>query len=568
LIGRLLDWVEGWSYRLYRLEPARLSREEGLRAELLRRLLRATSVAIVLFFLGGLFGLVATAHLIWITVEILVTIAICYWLLHCRRGFTATTLFVTVLSHPASFLLSENGIGSPAGALFLPSILACGLLMGEYFLWTWTAICCSLLFLIPIYKAGWAWGPIIVLLPAIFFWWLMCITVGWLVYLFSAHLERLLQLGRGQAHALNLTLALMVKEPPLEGMVGRVLRVIEDEMGGSIQLWTLNSAAGLLQCSSTSSLETGATTAPTPIPAESFPIWQLLLDTRRTIRVTKPSDDPRVSDWPDICGAPDRDMLFVPVPAGSDITGFMLLRLKPAATAHGELELAETLALQLGLFLQIRHLARTERHAVVVEERNRMAREIHDSLAQGFTGVVVQLNAAEQALSLQPEAVPKHINTARELARSNLDEARRSVWALRPLALEERGLVGALEKFAHQLSADSRIRAEVTATGQEYPLSPEIESDLARIGQEAMTNAVRHARASRLLIRLDYCNGRLRMEVEDDGIGGVIGNTGQADATGFGLVGMRDRIARLGGLFRIDSPPGSGTRIVVELRTG
>jgi signal transduction histidine kinase len=568
VFGRMLDQIEAWNNRLYRLNPVRLKREERLRSEMLRRILLATCVATLLFFMAGLLGLVTTENLYWISAELFALIPACRWLSRRGKVSTGTTLFVAVLSHPAAFLLGEYGVRSPAGGLFLPSILVCGLLIGGYFLWTWTAVCCLMIGLVPAASVSWERNAIATMIPAMIFWWVMTIIISWLVRLFSEYLEQMVQVARGQSHALSRTLSLMIHEQPLEGMLGHALGVFAEEIvGGDVQLWTLD-PDGHLRFTSSSASDDGSTATPCPIAAEAFPIWQLLRETRRTVLVATPGADPRMVGRPDLFRLHDRELLFAPILSGPDVAGFVLIRQRLAEADPGELELAETLALQLSLCLELLRLARAERLSVVVEERNRMAREIHDTLAQGFTGVVVQLNAAEQAISRDPDAIGTHIAAARQLARVSLDEARRSVWALRPLAFESVGLSIALDTIARQLSADGRIRAEVTTNGQVYSLPAEVERELVRVGQEAMTNVVRHACANHLVVRISYGQESLRLEIEDDGIGGATGECPQTGSAGFGLVGMRERVARLGGRLRIDSPPASGTRVVVDLPRG
>src|SRR5690606_6384172 len=130
--------------------------------------------------------------------------------------------------------------------------------------------------------------------------------------------------------------------------------------------------------------------------------------------------------------------------------------------------------------------------------RNRMAQEIHDTLAQGLTGIIIQLEAAEDVLGGEPGVVQNHLDRARLLARESLAEARRSVWALRPQVLEETDLPGALQRLAARLQdgRPSTIQAEIT--GEPFPLSALVESELLRIAQEALNNGVKHAAAENI----------------------------------------------------------------------
>ncbi|GAA2842552.1 sensor histidine kinase [Crossiella cryophila] len=197
--------------------------------------------------------------------------------------------------------------------------------------------------------------------------------------------------------------------------------------------------------------------------------------------------------------------------------------------------------------------------AGVRDERQRLAREIHDTLAQGLTGIVTQLQAAEQAgAATQPAPWRRHVQAAAELARENLVEARRSVAALNPHPLTESGLSTALEEATRRWSAITGLRAEYTATGPVRRLHPEIEGSLLRIAQEALTNVGKHAAASRVGVTLSYMEDVVSLDVRDDGRGFA---ESTVDGTGFGLHGMRQRARRLAGSLVIESEPGAGTAV-------
>jgi signal transduction histidine kinase len=196
------------------------------------------------------------------------------------------------------------------------------------------------------------------------------------------------------------------------------------------------------------------------------------------------------------------------------------------------------------------------REAGVAEERQRMAREIHDTLAQGLTGVITQLQALELAND-RPEQWRRHLDTAMGLARESLAEARRSVQAVRPEALERARLPEALAEIVERWSAVSGVAAEITTTGTARPLHPEIEVTLLRTAQEALVNAAKHAAASRVGLTLSYMEDVVTLDVRDDGVGGASART----QGGFGLTAMRQRVDRLAGTLEIESEPGAGTAI-------
>src|ERR1700733_1031501 len=215
--------------------------------------------------------------------------------------------------------------------------------------------------------------------------------------------------------------------------------------------------------------------------------------------------------------------------------------------------IAENEGLQRPLLAQARETG-------VVDERRRMAREIHDTLAQELTGIVTQLQAAEQAASRtpgDPTGWRRHVDAATRLARESLTEARRSVDALRPAPLEGCRLSEALGGVAERWSALNGIPAQVTTTGTARPIDPEAEFALLRAAQEALANVARHARATRVGLTVSYMENEVALDVRDDGVGF---DPARPDS-GFGLVAMRQRIAALSGTLQVESEPGGGRAI-------
>ena len=230
-------------------------------------------------------------------------------------------------------------------------------------------------------------------------------------------------------------------------------------------------------------------------------------------------------------------------------------------------KLEETLRENAGLQAQ---LVAQAREAGVVDERQRMAREMHDTIAQGLAGIVTQLQAAERAEQAGPDSERRrHLDAATELARESLAEARRSVYALRPEALQTGQFTGALNHVARRWTRLHRIDAQVTTTGTPVPLPPETELALLRVAQEALANVAKHARASRVGLTLSYMEDQVTLDVRDDGIGFAVAGTGPASPAGrdprldggFGLTGMRERLEEISGSLEIESEPGGGTAI-------
>ncbi|MFJ1866000.1 sensor histidine kinase [Streptomyces sp. NPDC088097] len=205
-------------------------------------------------------------------------------------------------------------------------------------------------------------------------------------------------------------------------------------------------------------------------------------------------------------------------------------------------------------------LAVAERGAGILAERERLAREIHDTLAQGLSSIQLLLRAAERTL---PEDAPaaEHIARAREAAQENLAEARRFVRALTPPDLEHGSLAGALERLCSGVPGP-RVRFSVSGAPRVLPTPYEVA--LLRIAQSALANVVRHAGAGRAEITLTFMEASVTLDVVDDGRGFEPSSAPSGDG-GFGLPAMRARAETLGGLFTVESDPGQGTAVAVTL---
>lgn len=196
------------------------------------------------------------------------------------------------------------------------------------------------------------------------------------------------------------------------------------------------------------------------------------------------------------------------------------------------------------------------REAGVQDERQRMAREIHDTLAQGLTGIITQLEATTDAPDWR-----RHVDTAAALARSSLSEARRSVRAVRPEALETARLPEALREETKRWSSRTGVPAEVITTGTMRPMHPDVEVTLLRTAQEALANVAKHAAATHVGLTLSYMEDVVTLDVRDDGVG-FDGEPKQATSEGgFGLTAMRQRVSRLAGSLQVESELGGGTAI-------
>ncbi|MCQ4040636.1 sensor histidine kinase [Streptantibioticus rubrisoli] len=239
-----------------------------------------------------------------------------------------------------------------------------------------------------------------------------------------------------------------------------------------------------------------------------------------------------------------------------------------AALSTATVRLAAMLAENRGLHAQLISQAR---EAGVLDERQRMAREIHDTLAQALAGIVTQLHAADQARERGgPDADRRHLVNAARLAREGLADARRAVRALRPEPLEQAGLPAALAEAVGQWRELHGTEAKLTITGTARPLHPEVEITLLRAAQEALANVAKHAGASRVGLTLSYMEDVVTLDVRDDGAGFdplTLPEPGSAGAEGggFGLTVMRQRVRRLSGRLEVESECGGGTAVSATL---
>jgi len=201
----------------------------------------------------------------------------------------------------------------------------------------------------------------------------------------------------------------------------------------------------------------------------------------------------------------------------------------------------------------------------VLTERTRLAQELHDTLEQTLTGIALQQDLVASQFDKNPESATHHLKLARNLMRQSQEDLHRSVWGLRSRAEEDFNLTSALETSAAQLTEDAGIRLEANAIGAPPVLSEIFDENLLRIGQEAVTNAVKHSRATRIKIQWQFTPQQVNLTVSDNGIGFQPETCSGPKDGHFGLLGIRERTERLGGRLSIASTPGVGTAIGVEI---
>lgn len=290
-------------------------------------------------------------------------------------------------------------------------------------------------------------------------------------------------------------------------------------------------------------------------------------------------DDLRPEDWPNdpiITSTRWQSLAVAPLLAKESAIGVLGMA---AASHHAftptEVDLLQAIGDQIAIAVVNARLYRRSGELATLEERNRVAREIHDTLAQGFTGILVQLQAAERLGLKHPEQALASLQDARELARESLQEARRSVLNLRPTELENHTLDEAIARQVSRFESETGIKTRFMIEGYPSLLNPRVEKNLYRITQEALTNVIRHAEASQVTVTLAFQGNVVRLTIADNGKGlngqavnaAELARLASSDNGHFGLLGMQERASVVNGQARFYSPPAGGTIVAVEIPT-
>jgi PAS domain S-box-containing protein len=387
----------------------------------------------------------------------------------------------------------------------------------------------------------------------------------------EAALEASEQLARGQVEALKSAVDGLAMEPNPDHLVVHILRTITEQFGAhSSSVWRRDEASSRIGLEF--AFEDGAVVTKNDprfagmnllLPMDDFRPWPEVFRTGKPSVIEDIRTTPAFDLQNRLLPLGIITVLLIPMSVLGGIEGAIGLRFtQKRGFRTEELELAQALANQAMLTMQLTRLYGQSRDSAVIAERNRMARDIHDTLAQGFTGIIVQLEAAADAASrgLVKEA-EEHRSHAAELARDSLNEARRSVQALRPQALDHRNLSEALKDLILKMTAGSIMQAKFTVKGYPFALPSEWEENLLRIGQEVLTNALRHSHASKFKARLVFALEDIRLDMRDNGYG----FDPAGPAYGFGLLGIRERVDGMGGKLTLKSTIGTGTAILIVL---
>jgi signal transduction histidine kinase len=376
-----------------------------------------------------------------------------------------------------------------------------------------------------------------------------------------------------QSGAVQLVLDLLVREPDIDGFFGTFAHTLAeeceshscgvwviDEDGGRAHLWIAYFQHRLF---TPQSADWNDLALPRTAMADHLfgykPGWT------ETVEYT--GDDPRL---PEAVRRFNRELgvgalAVAPMMLGRQTLGWIALSNGPTAFCESQWRIAllGAVARQATLALHQHRIAersrREERRKAILEERTRLARDIHDTLAQGFAAILMQLQGAQREAAALPPRVGAKLETAIELARGHLVEARRSVSALRPQTAGSEGLAATLRRLADLARRTTDIPIE-TAIDELPRYGETIEREIAAIAKEALTNALRHSGARRITVRASSPRSiGLRLSIEDDGRG--VARDGRAG--GFGLTSMQERAQRIGASLTIVTAPRSGTEVVV-----
>jgi signal transduction histidine kinase/PAS domain-containing protein len=385
---------------------------------------------------------------------------------------------------------------------------------------------------------------------------------------------RVVQLVKANA-VLKQTLDVLAMEPEIESSLGHVLKVSSEQLDSpSSALWLYNSST------------------------EKFYLHLVYMD-NQIIPVTTKNIDLLIGKWlrgrnmdkdlflkkhirersPVIYQVDDasvvptplrkslesmgvKTLLGIPLLLGAEIIGCFTLRFTEKRQFQAEeLELTQALANQATLAIQLLRMAEESKQAAIYAERNRLAGEIHDTLAQSFTGISLQLGVAKWLLQEGSLAIEPILDRINDIAQTGLAEARRSVWEIYPTAQEYSNLAEKLSLAVGKLTRACPIQVDLQILGSEYQVSAIIGYNLIKLSQEAITNALKHAKATKLSIILTYKDAQVSLSITDDGCG----FQPNPDNGGFGLLSISERSDRLGGQLSINSILGQGTEILVEI---
>lgn len=394
----------------------------------------------------------------------------------------------------------------------------------------------------------------------------------------NGELHKARQISQGQTTALSSILTALTQAPELDGFAEKVLAAVTQQLNApSSVLWLYNAdnvddksiTHYMTHLGNSTVQREAAVTAKPPVTffpqGNEHPFWQRFIGTTEPVHVLVKQNQALEPEWREWLRAQNvRSLLVVPISIEETCLGFLNIWSNQVDPFLAEqVELATALAKQVSLAIQLSKLSAQSRSAAVLTERNRLAQEIHDTLAQTLSGISIQADVAQRIIKAQPTEASKLLGQMAASARQGLVEAKQSVWELQPEMQGCHDLSQALSSHLRQTTADTGIHAELRVQGDAREFTPEETFNLLRIGQEALTNISKHAQAKTIWVDLIFTETQFQLRVRDDGKG--FDSQTPVGHEGFGLIAMKQRAEKLGGQFQVSSQPGQGTEIIVNI---
>jgi PAS domain S-box-containing protein len=374
--------------------------------------------------------------------------------------------------------------------------------------------------------------------------------------------------------ALRSCLDALASVPRLDEFVGQVMAVITRQLGAvSSNLRVLNAEQKGMRIELL--FQDGSVISPAdasyPERFQSLSLEELGFAPLEAPYTVLNLADPQALEMPSdvrayLQGQGVKTQLIIPLVSQGHVNGLLSFRFAEERNFQAEeLEIARALATQAGLAIHLTELAKSAKQSAVLEERNRLAGEIHDSLAQSFTGITMQLEMAKEIMSAKDDDAFGYVERANDLARFGLAEARRSALSLKPMIIKDSGLIESLQMLVERSNIPGRLRCTFSSNLKDDESLPlVVRQDLVRIAQEAISNSLRHAKSTAISVSLHSDPPNLTLKVKDNGCGIPTAEIRE----GFGFANMRARVKKLKGSLDIRTAPDRGTSIVVSVPVG
>jgi signal transduction histidine kinase len=550
-----------------------------LQREFLLPLMMLTAAGGGLYLLSGMTWLQTMPLFPFDSLLLLIIPPVSYLIYRRQRIEMAARLLLVGLIWFVVFNMSMLGVQHIWTSLLMPCMIVSGLLMGQRFQWQMYGM--SMMFVgmwatlelfgsnrdvaDPVTTVG-------VWLEVMLFWGIAFGLTTLVVWLFARRLEQEFALAQAQSATLVRTIHDLRERTGLTRFLEQVLENIAD-------LLNVHTATLVIQAQSDDislpQIKLGYTDGQVSaadaddllyfVTQPDSRIWQTVMQTGEHVLISDIANDDRLENRNALLTAQVQSVLAVPLRFNELSAGVLALSVTSKTTVSSQqIQVIGALSQHIILALQLSKLSEDAQQIAIMTERARLAREIHDTLMQGFVGVLTRLDATDTLLN-QPDAhtdaIQKQIDSARQIARSSMDEARQSVRGMRPHVLTNNTLEDALQQMLHRVTHHTVVDATCEIDGDTERISADNQLHLLRISQEAVTNALKYASPTCIRLQLVCTSRRVRLQITDDGTGF---DPAAVHQKGFGLAGMRERVQLMQGDISIQSEKHRGTTITVE----